>query len=653
MATISEHNNSPNLRRAEVLSKLDVSEEELDEYENAHKIGMQDVQKAGDRLRSERVSLPNVENHSQLPDMANVIIPPPKLYLNTPPPSVEIEIESDMMQAATSETSLKFTEDQENFFDELMSSSSTLSEMFHKELETDDENARTVFLEQSHEARVDHEDRLPFYMFHHDNEVEDDNVTPQASPCPSPISSIRRWSVSRNSNPRQTDEDMLPTPTASPFVRRPLSSSSSCTSSPSTNNPSSTAIDPPTPFQHLSPEPYINVQTSSGTASAMDAPKGKQSIFRRHSFSSDTKKNTVHHRQESRSMEASPQSTPKVTRSDRTANESLPVANDTIQGDFNRTTVQAPHVLRDIPTINIESCSESDLTPIQNPDTVILPPPIEFLDQKNHLAHDNSHLYSPTSPIKSPGVCTYEDDRNHDSHATSGLEKDQKTVTTPYESNPNEMLLFTEVLATFDDYASTTGKTTKSTKPIVKLRSRSPEAKRRKEKKKKRSQTISMIDADTMNQVREELARRSDDKPSDSLRPSEQKSDSKVHKMAREYSRKIKDHQRGGIFKRFSTVVEEPLPSKGMSQPEWLQQLKEHKKRSPEPKPTSPELEVSKDSPQTVPPEVAALTGSLKRTKSRVKDYSDYEDQQRKGGLKGWVRSLVDKISTSGYVKEK
>lgn len=657
MATISERNNSPNLRHAEVLSKLDVSEQELNKYENAHKMkGMQDIQKAGDRLRSERVSLPNIENHSQLPDMANVIIPPPELYLNTPPPSVEIEIESDMMQAATSETSLKFTEDQENFFDELMSSSSTLSEMFHKEPETDDENARTVFLDHKHsyEARVDHEDRLPFYMFHHDNEVEDDNVTPQASPCPSP----RRWSVSRNSNPRQTDEDILPTPTASPFVRRPLSSSSSCTSSPSTDNASSTAIDPPTPFRHLSPEPYVNVvQTSSGIASAMDTPKGKQPVFRRHSFSSDRKRNTVHHRQESRSMEASPQSTPKVKRSDRTANASLPVANDTIQGDSNCTTVQVPHVLRDIPTISIESCSESDLTPIQNPDNVILPPPIEFMDQKNHLAHDNSHSYSPTFPIKSPGVCTYEDDRNHDSHATSGLEKDQETVTTPYESNPNEILSFTEVLATFDDYASTTGKTTKSTKPIVKLRSRSPEAKRRKEKKKKRSQTISMIDADTMNQVREELARHSDDKPSDSLRPSEQKSDSKVHKLAREYSRKIKDHQRGGIFKRFSTVVEEPLPSKGMSQPEWLQQLKKHKKRSIEAKPTSPstaELEVPKHSPQTVPPEVAALTGSLKRTKSSVKDYSDYEDQQRKGGLKGWVRSFVDKISTpSGYVKEK
>jgi hypothetical protein len=652
MATISEHNSSPNLRRAEVLSKLDVSEQELDAYENAHKI--QDVHRSDDRLRSERVSLPNIENHSQLPDMANVIIPPPKLYLNTPPPSVEIEIESDTVQAATSEASSKFTEDQENFFDELMSSSSTLSEIFHREPDSDDENARTVFLKESREARVDHEDHLPLYMSHHDNEVEDDNVTPQASPCPSPISSIRRWSVSRNSNPRHVDEDMLPTPTASPFVRRPLSSSSSCTSSPSTDNASSIAIDPPTPFRHLSPEPYVNVvQTSS---KIMDTPKGKQPVFRRHSFSSDRKKNTVHHRQESRSMEVSPQSTPKVKRSDRTANENLPcpVANDSIQSDFNCTFVQAPHILRDIPTINIESCSESDLTPIQNPDSVILPPPMEFMDQKNQLPHDNSHSSnSPTPPTKSPGVYTYEDDRNHDSHATSGLEKDQVTTITPYESNPNEMMSFTEVLATFDDFASTTGKTTKSTKSIVKLRSRSPEAKRRKEKKKKRSQTISMIDADTMNQVREELARRSDDKPSDSLRPPEQKSDSKVHNLAREYSRKIKG---GGIFKRFSTVVEEPLPSKGTSEPEWLQQLKDQKKRSTEAKPISPstaELELPERSPQSVPSEVAALTGSLKRTKSRVNDYSDYEDQRRKGGLRGWVRSLVDKISTSGYVKEK
>ena len=645
MATISEQDSSPNLRRAEVLSKLDVSEQELDPHENAHKMkGIQDVHRPGESLRSERFSLPNLECHDQLPDMATVIIPPPKLYLNTPPPSVEIQIESDIMQAATSETSLKFTEDQENFFDELMSSSSTLSEIFHREPYSDDENTRNVFLEHSREARV--EDRLPSYMSHHDHEVGDDNVTPTASPCPSPSSSIRRWSVSRNSNPRHIDEDMLPTPTASPFVRRPLSSSSSCTSSPSTDNASSTAIDPPTPFRHLSPEPYVNVvQTSPERASAADTPKGKQSVFRRHSFSSDRKRTTVHQRQESRSMEASPQSTPKVKRSDRSTNGSLSVANNTIQGDINYTSVQAPHILRDIPTINIESCSESDLTPIQNPDSVILPPPIEFMDQKNQSL--------PTSPTKSPDVCTNEDDRNHDSHATSDLEKEQVTVITPYESNPNEVLSFTEVLATFDDYASTTGKTTKSTKPTVKLRSRSPEAKRRKEKKKKRSQTISMIDADTMNQVKEELARRSDDKPSDSLRLPEQKSDSKVHKLAREYSRKIKD-QKGGIFKRFSTVVEEPLSSTGMSEPEWLQLLKEQKKRSTQGKPYTAEPELPEHNPQSVPSEVAALTGSLKRTKSRVKDYSDYdEDQQRKGGFKGWVRSLVDKISTSGYVKEK
>ena len=555
-----------------------------------------------------------------------------------------------MVQPATP----KVTEDQENLFDELMSSSSTISEIFHRESDFDDEN---TFLEQSREARAeDLFDRLSSYngdLSQHEHEVGDDNVTPQASPCPSPISSIRRWSVTRNANPRHIDEDMLPTPT-SPFVRRPLSSSSSCTSSPSTDNASSTAIDPLTLFRHLSPEPYV-VQTSPKTFSAKDTPRGKSSVLRRHSFSSDRKRNAVHHRQESRSMEASPQSTPIVKRSDRTTNEGLPAVN--VQEDSCFTSAQAldPHILRDIPTINIESCSESDLTPIQNPGNVILPPPIEFMDKKNQLIHDNSHSVSPTM---SPHM---EDDQNHDSHATSDFERDQVTVITPYESNPNEILSFTEVLATFDDYASTTGKTTKSSKPTVKLRSRSPEAKRRKEKKKKRSQTISMIDADTMNQVKEELARRSDDKPSDSLKLPEQKSDSKVHKLAREYSRKIKDHQRSGIFKRFSTVVDDPIPSAGMSEPDWFQHPKERKKKNTQAKPTlsstaEPELHQSPEhNPRSVPPEVAALTGSLKRsTRSRVKDYSDHdEDHQRKGGFKGWVRSLVDKISTSGYVKEK
>ena len=674
MATISENDSSPNLRRAEVLSKLDVSEHELDLYDNAHKMkGVQDIQCSSDNLRSERFSLPNLECHNQLPDMANVVIPPPMLFLNSPPPTVEIQIESGTgsVQAAGSENSLKFTEEQETFFDELMSSSSTLSEMFHRGIDSDDE------LEQSHGTRIeDRCDRLPspLSLSHrstnngnaslHQDTVGDDNVTPQASPRASPNLSIRRWSVKRNTSPRHIDEDRLPTPTASPFVRRPLSSSSSCTSSPSIDTMSSTTIDPPTPFRYVSPEPYID-QTSSETFSTMALPKGKSSVLRRHSFSSDRKRNPVHHRQESRSMETSPQSTPIVKRSDRVTSASLIVAE--VQGDSN-TTIQTPHIsaaqlepsMSDIPTINIESASETDLTPMQNQNSIILPPPIEFMDKENRLIHDNFPLHSPTSPTKSLDTCVVdeEDRSNHNQlfDTTKELETDQITVVTPYESNPDEVVSFTEALASLDDYASTTGKTTKSSKSTVKLRSRSPEAKRRKEKKKKRSKTVANIDADTMNQVKEELARRSHDKVS----LPEQKSDSKVQKLAREYSRKIKDHQRSRIFRRFSTVVEEPLSnvsSTGISEPEWLQDLREQKKSNTPPEASSSslaELQSAEHNPQSISLETAALTGSLKRTKSRVRDHSDFdEDHQRKSGFKGWVRSLVDKISTSGYVKEK
>ena len=674
IVNLSARDDSHNLRRAEVLSKLDISSHSENKVDLLKSTYPSKEKKGSSGSHSGRLSLPNImvnddEYHNQLPDMATVVIPPPVLYLNRQSPVVDIEIESGGLQTPTDSRS--FTVEEETFFAELMSNSSEIQGYSDTGDSGDPVN-------QSHGVSFKTDPSSSFSMSNgttnqgecHDEDI-DDNVTPRASPHTSP-SSIRKQSVQKiNTSPMSAQEDnTLPTPTASPYVNRPLSLSSR-PSSVLGNDLSSALFDR---FQYLSSELGV-LPTFSNTASTV--PKGKALVVRSHSFGGDRKKRAVHGHQESRSTETTPQSTPVLKRNGNSSNERVSYSHSgTIS--INQEDVEAVHsnlgnVELDLKAVQVDSPYEYDLSSNENQSSTILPPPVEFMDEDKQLTCDHPGVKQHETPsigyeLDSPKGSVNNLVNNHIDVVSSKEDQEQLpkdtveesltqaggtvTVITPYQSNPEEMMSFDEVLASFDNYASTTGKTTKSSKHLVKLRSRSPEAKRRKEKKKKRSQTVAGIDADTMNQVKEELARRSQSKPSSP----QQTSDSNVHQLAREYSRKVKDHQRSRIFKRFSTVVEEPsmpeISRTGRTEPHWLQQLKERKKT------TNKLTEVTSGEAELCHPHLmtddkaTSLPASL--TAKIIKDNSDLDDeQQRKGGFKGWVRSLVDKISTSGNVKDK
>lgn len=669
-------------RHVEVLSNLDVcshSEDKIDQLESIHHLKEAKDTQCGSRdLQPGRHLIPNIvvsddECNNQLPDMASVVIPPPVLYLNHQSPIVDIEIESGDLQIRTdSQSESIFTHEEETFFAELMSSNS--SKLFHRNSDT---GSSIHPVNQSHAENVINNPpssvSVTTYTTSHSEphyEESDDNVTPRASPHTSPVS-IRRWCVQkRNFSPMNVNEDMLPTPTASPYINRlPLSPISV-----HVNEISSTLVNPPTPFQHLSTEPEI-VQSISN--SAMSLPKGKTLVVRRHTFSNDRIKRAVHHRQESHSTDATPQSTPVLKRSGKATNEQVAYTHfDSVSQEHlshQRNTVEVVHSntgnavqiepdLKCIPAIDSEYESSVNL----HQSETSLPPPIGCMDKEKQLTCDHPgvkqheipsvdcQLHSPIDIVPQASInediVSSKQDREsipNDTAKESCHTSGTITVITPYESNPEELMSFDEVLASFDEYASTTGKTTKSTKYLVKLRSQSPEAKRHKQKKKQRSQTVANIDVDTMNQVKEELARRNQGE-----RPlPQQKSDSKVHQLAREYSRKIKDHQRSRIFKRFSTVVEEPsLPDFNRTEPDWLQQLKERRKSN------TKQDDVTLRKTEWCHPlgdEATSSSSSLK-VETKVKNHAEPDvEQQRKGGFKGWVRSLVDKISTSGNLKDK
>ena len=105
----------------------------------------------------------------------------------------------------------------------------------------------------------------------------------------------------------------------------------------------------------------------------------------------------------------------------------------------------------------------------------------------------------------------------------------------PFGGNPDEQLSFDEVLQHYDDYASFTGRTARSSH--ASQVSKSPNFPKREKRKKdrKRSMTIAGIDR-TMLLAAAERNSSTPDSP--------KKAFSKVQNLAREYSRRIKDHQR-------------------------------------------------------------------------------------------------------------
>lgn len=256
----------------------------------------------------------------------------------------------------------------------------------------------------------------------------------------------------------------------------------------------------------------------------------------------------------------------------------------------------------------------------------------------------------------------------------------------PIKGNPNEELSFDEVLRSYDHYASVTGKTTKTKSKEKRQRSQSPNISKKEVKRKdrKRSMTVANIDAATVRAARETVVSHASATPDPPRRRV-----SRVQQLAREYSRKIKDHQKSSWLKRFSTVTEESPEEEPKQEPGWLKDLRERKRSegsSQEGNDLTPpipskedELRMLVESPSWTLSSPINDTKKSKSLDSRLNpgrssmalmaecatsndvseqllrsQSTDFEldristpdplELQRKGGLKGWVKSVVVKF---------
>lgn len=151
------------------------------------------------------------------------------------------------------------------------------------------------------------------------------------------------------------------------------------------------------------------------------------------------------------------------------------------------------------------------------------------------------------------------------------------TVFSPLESRTEDVLSFEDCLETYDQYASASGRTSRSARKLAEAEisvaqplTPNPKKKERKEKKKKKQRhgyTVANIDAETIQEVKRITAEREREREESKRDPT------KVTKLAREYSQKIKD--RNKLTKRFSTLAEELPPSPTPVKPVWLMELKD------------------------------------------------------------------------------
>ena len=110
---------------------------------------------------------------------------------------------------------------------------------------------------------------------------------------------------------------------------------------------------------------------------------------------------------------------------------------------------------------------------------------------------------------------------------------------TPLSGNPEDEMSFDEVLQHYDTFASSTGKTARST-AIKHFGSPNLLKRPKKKKDRKRSMTVAAIDRATIAAAKQ--AAEADSVTFEAFKQSTKLS--KVHQIAREYSRRIKDHQR-------------------------------------------------------------------------------------------------------------
>ena len=472
--------------------------------------------------------------------------------------------------------------------------------------------------------------------------LADNNTTPKATPTHK-----RSWRVKKSNVPSDADNSLV-TPTSTPTLS----------------------------------DPY--------TFTKSKVEKKPHSVVRSHSYNSQHQRRIIHRREGSRSSGNSPEGSPSSHRKDKKrpspskakrqssfTKGSIAIIGlvSTTRDDLSLEDSCAPiteqcavpyqagnntkgiHSQRGPRIMTIYRSGENTPSPVPRRECQKLPSPI--------LADEQLHAPSTAKN------CTGDD---------SVIDA---SLNIPFSGNPNEKLSFNEVLQSYDDYASATGKTTRTNAKERKKRSRSPsipKQEKRKKDRKRRSMTVATIDKATVLAAKEAMISHTSATPEPRRRRV-----SKVQQLAREYSRRIKDQS--SWFKRFSTVVEEPSEEETQEvEPEWLKELRKRKKSAgstqeqDDPTPSLPkqsELALPLEPPNSllVEPDdtqkastLAALNpgqssmallgqyadsdGSPKRLpRSHSTDNEldriatpDPFELQRKGGLKGWVKSIVTKF---------
>ena len=575
-------------------------------------------------------------------------------------------------------------------------------------------------------------------------ENEDTSTTPKASPY------IRRHTTpsTRGHSSASSAED-IPIIIEPPSLFRNISRSSSVRSM----NMATEVPILPAPLQ-FSEKEAANTQAQSLEAEGKVALSVTSSLTRRHSYSSEHNRKILVARGGTKSTGTSPSASPGVgsKKQDKEGStldspisstlsvlqrhdsfdQSLPQQRHSISMVGLVSTTRSDLSLEDMPSVCPQlSPPEAQANPVEI-SVKLQPCPVEHVTNRDLQSRLAPPRNSPTAKAKfstaeekgeqspsrekkdhdsprslfrfyrhkkaKPSLASSESLLNPSKEAES---ENSPAAVAPYEGNPEERLSFDEILSSFDQYASATGKTTK-TKPRIRRPSPVLSSKTKKEKKRRRrSNTVANVDADTIKLVRASLAAQNE------VRPSPRPRSGTVQHLTKQYSRLIQEQQKSKVvIKRHATIAEKPLENPSTEhEPEWLHQLKQRKRtksQSSQEELTPPIEEACfpqaeqaqlKESPDLVKSKIEIKTKSLTLPKhsthepasgvltparatlptrsprlprllQRTKNedvFSNYDavsepgdvqvDFERKGRFRGWVKSLVERFS--GTSKEK
>ena len=573
------------------------------------------------------------------------------------------------------------------------------------------------------------------------NEDEDDAATPKGSPYVSPAT-IRRWSVRKRRSYDQADPDSQTTPKASPYIRRHKTVHNTSNSQKQYKEHCPSLNDPFSPLQDSKTQSVFD--SRNGQSEISSSQKSKSSVVRRHSFGSHAKLIIQsHHKQGSLSTDNTPQSSPRPKNRKKSKKSKRNSSSPTESEGRKTSTGSKQNFKADISVIGFVGSTRTelsldDLQPLNleplvsdqqssSRTSLILPPPDEFCqpeidDDPKHSSveftpdgvHPVTHSVTagpldtstrvPSSQpssrksrfniykVRNNSKNTHSETKTPTEEHTQSPEiiitpSDSETesacvsVVPPYQSNPEELLSFDEILDSFDRYADVTGKTNRGQAS----RALSPQPKKKSRKKKRdRSLTVANIDAETMKQVKEEVAKNE----SRRLLQLQDGASSKVQKLAREYSQRIRENDKTHLLKRYSTVTEDSTYSDKLvtdyKEPVWLQKLRERNKSASHDGidesdtsastildsdehndkhrdvtsdnelhyPRRKTEQATKRRSQTMKLTISednATFSSIKQQTDRAEavGLDTKHDQQRKGKFRGWVRSLVDRFSTN------